>query len=69
MGISSGKISAAKFATANQVSGDDAEWGQTLPNAAKSPKGRLDDILEGYADFTQDAESSAFPTNRVGMGA
>jgi excisionase family DNA binding protein len=57
MGISSGQISAPKPATPNQVSGDGAEWVQTLPNAAKSPKGRLDDILEGYADFLRRFEA------------
>jgi len=57
MGISSGQISAPKPATPNQVSADGAEWGQTLPNAAKSPKARLDDILEGYADFLRRFEA------------
>jgi hypothetical protein len=57
MGISSGQISAPKPATPNRVSGDAAEWVQTLPNAAKSPKARLDDILEGYADFLRRFEA------------
>jgi excisionase family DNA binding protein len=57
MGISSGQISALKPATPNQVSGDAAEWVQTLPNAAKSPKARLEDILEGYADFLRGFEA------------
>jgi hypothetical protein len=34
---------------ANQVSGDGEECGQTLPNAAKSPRERLDDMLAGFA--------------------
>src|SRR5258707_1799221 len=57
MGISSGQLSAPKPARPNQVTGDAAEWGQTLPNAAKSPKVRLDDILEGYAGFLRGFEA------------
>jgi hypothetical protein len=49
------QISAPKPDTANPVSGESTKACETEQNgaglAAKSPKERLDDLLEGYADF------------------
>jgi excisionase family DNA binding protein len=62
MGISPGQTSAPKPETANSVSGDSTKAGETEQNGAdltaKSPKERLDEILEGYADFLQRSEDS-----------